>query len=382
MDALLERTGTSERAASHASRRAFVLLAPTRNVSDWEERYRKGLIPDWSPYGYGHAQERGYALSYSQTFSEPLLVRALDAAARMVLGFKFAHVARNWKAACDPSVDAIWTHTEREFLPLLLLAWLRRQPLAPVVAQSVWLLDEWPRMRRIHRAIARALMRRAALCTFLSPVNARQAEQLGLGSRRSIVAFGVSLDSFPLTAPAPRAGADTIRVFALGNDRHRDWHTFAQAFCDDPRYEIFAATSNFPLAERGPNWTARQCSHAEVIERYRWADVVVVPLSANQHASGITSVLEATLLGKPVVASDAGGIDWYFDRDTIALCAVGDAGALAAAAEALARDPDEIRKRVRAAQATALGKDLSSRGFAQRHVEMTEALLLSSGGEP
>jgi glycosyltransferase involved in cell wall biosynthesis len=117
-----------------------------------------------------------------------------------------------------------------------------------------------------------------------------------------------------------------------------------------------------------------------VIERYRWADVVVVPLSANQHASGITSVLEATLLGKPVVASDTGGIDWYFNRDEIALCPVGDAAALAEAAEAIARDPDESRRKVRAAQAAARRRDLSSRGFALRHVEMTEELLRPARG--
>jgi glycosyltransferase involved in cell wall biosynthesis len=380
MEALLERTDTGARkgSASRPNRRVFVLLAPTRNVSDWDDRYRKGLIPDWSPYGYGHAQECGYSLVYSQTRNESPLVRALDAAARVVLGFKVAHVARNWRAVCDPSLDAIWTHTEREFLPLLLLSWLRRQPLPPVIAQSVWLVDEWERMGLMQRAIARALMRRAALCTFLSPVNARQAERLGLGSRRRVAAFGVSLDSFPLTEPAPRAAVDTIRIFTLGNDRDRDWHTFVKAFCHDPRYEVFAATGNFPLAPSGPNWTARPCSHAEVIERYRWADVVVVPLCGNQHASGITSVLEATLLGKPVVATDTGGIDWYLNRDEIALCPVGDAAALAGAAQAIVRNPDEIRQRVRAAQAAAHRKDLSSRGFALRHVEMTEALLRSA----
>jgi glycosyltransferase involved in cell wall biosynthesis len=377
MEALLEHSesGIGESPSPRPRRRVFVLLAPTRNVSDWEERYHRGLIPDWSPYGYGHAQASGYSLVYSQTWSESVLVRALDAVARLVLGFKIAHVARSWKTVSAPSLDAIWTHTEREFLPLLLLSWLRRQPLAPVIAQSVWLIDEWPRMRPIHRAIARALMRRAALCTFLSPVNAKQAERLGLGNRQRVVAFGVSLDSFPLTEPAPRAVSDRIRVFALGNDRHRDWHTFAEAFCHDPRFEIVAATANFPLPPDGPNWNARPCSHAEVIERYHWADVVVVPLSANQHASGITSVLEATLLGKPVVASDTGGIDWYFDRDEIALCPVGDAAALAAAAETLVCNPADSRQRVRAAQAAARRKDLSSSGYALRHVEMTEELL-------
>ncbi len=43
----------------------------------------------------------------------------------------------------------------------------------------------------------------------------------------------------------------------------------------------------------------------------------------NRHASGITVVLEATLLGKPVVVADTGGIDWYFTRDEVVFCPVG-----------------------------------------------------------
>jgi glycosyltransferase involved in cell wall biosynthesis len=367
--------GRRDEARAHPSRRAFVLLAPTRNVSDWQDRYRKGLIPDWSPYGYGHAQECGYSLIYSQTQRDSLAVRAFDAAVRIVLGFKVVHVARNWKAISDPSVDAIWTHTEREFLPLLFLSLFARRSLPPVIAQSVWLIDEWRRAGLLHRLIARALMRRAALCTFLSPVNAQEAERLDLGDHRRIVAFGVSLDSFPMTEPKPRLVDDKIRIFTLGNDRHRDWSTFAKAFCNDPRFEIFAATSTSSLPSAGSNWHARQCTHAEVIERYQWADVVVVPLTENQHASGITSVLEATLLGRPVVASDTGGLDWYFDRDEIALCPVGDARLLAEAAQTLAWSPERTRQKVHAAQATVARKDLSSRGFALRHVEMTEALL-------
>jgi glycosyltransferase involved in cell wall biosynthesis len=178
-----------------------------------------------------------------------------------------------------------------------------------------------------------------------------------------------------MTEPAPRRVNDAIRVFALGSDRHRDWATFAQAFCNDHRFEVFAATQNFPLAGSGPNWNARPCTHAEIVERYRWADVVVVPLTTNQHASGITVVLEATFMGKPVVVSDTGGIDWYFNRNELTFCPVGDATLLRDAVEQLARDPALTLERARAAQATAVRRDFSSKGFAIRHLEMSEALL-------
>jgi hypothetical protein len=357
----------------------FVLLPPTRNAAEWEASYLKGTLPDWSPYGYGHIEKLGYAIVYSKAAKESLLVRAVDAAARVLLGFRIVHAIRNWKACSDCSVSVIWTHTEREYLPLMLLSWCLRRPLAPVIAQSVWLLDEWERMGAVRRLIAGALMRRASLCTFLSPLNASKAEKLGLGGQRKVVAFGVSLDSFPLTRPAPRKANGAIRIFALGNDRHRDWPTFAEAFCGDPRFEVFAATQNFPRGSSGSNWRARPCSHAEIVERYRWADVVVVPLTTNQHASGITVVLEATFMGKPVVVSDTGGIDWYFNRNELAFCPLGNASVLRDTVEMLAQDPALTLERVRAAQATAVGRDFSSRGFAIRHLEMSETLLRAAG---
>ncbi|HVZ31505.1 MAG TPA: glycosyltransferase, partial [Polyangiaceae bacterium] len=122
-------------------------------------------------------------------------------------------------------------------------------------------------------------------------------------------------------------------------------------------------------------WCARQTSHAEIVERYRWADVVVVPLKANRHASGITAVLEAVFLGKPVVASDTGGIDWYFDRDQLALCPVGEAAALRRAVEMIAENPAEAERRARAAQAAVTRKNLTSKGYDARHVALTEELL-------
>src|SRR5262245_54925631 len=143
-----------------------------------------------------------------------------------------------------------------------------------------------------------------------------------------------------MTAPALRKIDGAVRVFALGNDRHRDYDTFASAFCHDRSFEVFVATGRFPLVTQGPNWTARPCSHREVVERYRWADIVVVPLKPNMHASGITVVLEAAFLGKPVVATDAGGINWYFADGEITFCPVGDAKALRTAVEAIARDPE------------------------------------------
>ncbi len=50
---------------------------------------------------------------------------------------------------------------------------------------------------------------------------------------------------------------------------------------------------------------------------FDWADLVVVPLKPNLHASGITVIEEAVILGLPVICSHAGGLEAYFSAEEV-----------------------------------------------------------------
>jgi len=107
--------------------------------------------------------------------------------------------------------------------------------------------------------------------------------------------------------------------------------------------------------------------------------VIVIPLTANLHVSGVTVSFEAAALGKPVVATDTGGLSHYFGHDQLFFVAVGDGEALRAAVAGAVADPDATEARVRAAQRRLVEREYTTVAYARRHVELTERLLSTAG---
>ncbi|MEE2691386.1 MAG: glycosyltransferase [Pseudomonadota bacterium] len=91
----------------------------------------------------------------------------------------------------------------------------------------------------------------------------------------------------------------------------------------------------------------------DLVQLYRDADLVVAPLLPNNYAAGITTLLEAASVGKPVVATRTAGIEGVFsDPEAIAWVPPQDAAALRAEIEALLADKarrDALAARARAA---------------------------------
>ena len=370
--------------APHAALRVTVLLPRHLDVAAWAQRHARGEVPDATPYGYHHALQQGCRLSFSRaTPTWPGAFGLVDRALRKLLGFDLRHVWANRALLRPDRADLIWTHTEYEHLGVGLL---RRAGIvtAPIIAQSIWLVDEWRRWSGVRRRFVRWLMGDAEAATFHSPLNMVRARELDLGERQVIVDFGISLDSYPIATERPQAAiSDTrpLHVLALGNDRHRDWETLAQALGGRAGVELRIGSSHFPARLAQPNISAQAMTQAEVVANYGWADCVVVPLHENLHASGLTAVLEATARGVPVVATRAGGLDHYFDDDGIAFCAPHDAADLWRAIDALATQPGRRAAQVAHAQRRLLDRRFSSEGFAMRHVELSRRLV-GAGHEP
>ena len=55
----------------------------------------------------------------------------------------------------------------------------------------------------------------------------------------------------------------------------------------------------------------------EVRTLHQWADLVVVPLKPNLHASGLTVVFESISCGVPLICTDTGGLRAYFSQDEL-----------------------------------------------------------------
>ncbi|TKC85867.1 glycosyltransferase [Trinickia terrae] len=327
-------------------------------------------------YGYHHAESGEFALSYSRDAKESRPVSLVRRALKLMLGFDLIHTLRNRDEILRS--DVIWTHTEAEHLAValvLLLSGARgKKPL--LLAQSVWLFDKWRGYGALRRWCYRKLLARADVLTTLSSENAELCRRY-LRRNALHVYYGLNMTDFPLAEPHEWQPGTPLRIAAIGNDRDRDWTTLVKAFGNDSRYTVRLATRRkIPKALHAPNVQIAPASGlAKQRELYDWADLVVVPLRPNYHASGITVVLEAAALGKPVIASDVGGLRDYFTAQQVTYVPPHDVAALRRAADDLAAHPEATLCRAWAAGAQLTVRQLTTEHFAHQHVQITRAML-------
>ena len=139
----------------------------------------------------------------------------------------------------------------------------------------------------------------------------------------------------------------------MGNDRDRDWATLIAAVAGDPRFALTIVSEHLPasmLAAHANVRRVRPANNDELYALYAQADIAVVPLQVNRHASGITAIQEAMLLGLPVAATRAGGLEAYFDDRELRYVPVGDAAQLKATLVEMAADPEALAHQVHMAR--------------------------------
>ena len=335
-------------------------------------------------YGYHHAESAEFALDYSRDADEGTPMRFARRALKAMLGFDFIHTWRNRRAIL--ASDVVWTHTEQEHLAVALLLLMRaprrgQRPL--LLAQSVWLLDRWAGYGALRRALYRRLVARADLLTTLASENAALCERY-FGRPARALRYGLNTRDFPPRVPAAWQPHEPLRVAALGNDRDRDWTTLVGALGNDARYAVRIATRRrMPASARAANVEVVRVSGIEQQHAlYEWADLVVVPLRPNTHASGITVMLEAAALGKPMIATRIGALDDYFDERAVAWVAPFDAEQLREAAHALAADPARALEQARAASEQLRLRDLTTVHYAAQHVQLTREMLRAAEEAP
>jgi glycosyltransferase involved in cell wall biosynthesis len=334
-------------------------------------------------YGYHHAESEEFALNYSHDAAESKPVRFVRRALKAALGFDFIHTWRNRRAILES--DAVWTHTEQEHLAvsLLLLMNARRRGERPLLlAQSVWLLDRWPGYGALRRTLYRKLLSRADLLTTLATENAALCGRY-FGRDARHVYYGLNTRDFPPRVPSQWAPHAPLRVAAIGNDRDRDWTTLATALGRDPRFTVKIATRRrIPVSAQAPNVEIVRVSGLNQQHAlYDWADLIAVPLRPNTHASGITVMLEAAALGKPMVATRVGALDDYFDDTAVSYVEPFDPAQLRDAIGALMNDPARALRQAQAACAQLRERDLTTQHFARQHAQLTREMMNRRAGD-
>jgi glycosyltransferase involved in cell wall biosynthesis len=367
----------TESALKRSGLRIFVQLGRGFGAQQWTERWSRDEIPGVNerlPYGYFHAAEKGCVVKYSEDGAEGSPMKMLRSGLRRLLGFDLIHVWRNRNGIFN--ADVVWTHTEYEHLAVLALWQLfppRRRP--KLIAQSVWLFDRWQTLSPLTRWLYKRLLKQADVLTVLSPENLKVVRRLFRGSRAEFMPFGIDLNA--MATPVLRAAHRPVRIVSVGNDMHRDWTTLIDAVKGWERCEVRIGSRRFkPRLARGARnvKVVRPVSAREVSELYAWADIAVVPLKPNLHASGITVIAEAVTFGLPVVATDTGGLRSYFPDEELCFVPPRDAAALRHTLEGLGAN-DEMRfTMAKSAQVRMRNANLSSRAFALRHFELSKEL--------
>jgi glycosyltransferase involved in cell wall biosynthesis len=357
----------------------FVHLGHGFGKRSWSERYQRGLIPglnDRFAYGYFRAAGNGWSVEQSEDATEGALTQLCRIALRKVLGCDLIHAWRNRHGlfACD----IVWTHTEIENLAVLLLfafyPWRRRPKL---IANCVWLFDRWSGLSRPRRAIYRRLLKRADVVSTFSPENIRVARRLFPTVRCEFIRWGPAVQE--LKAPLRRNLHSPLRIASLGNDIHRDWKTLLEAFGNRMGYEIGIASRRVrPRLLAGLNNVriVSAVTAKDVKALYEWADLVVVSVKPNLHVSGITVVLEAVILGIPVVCTDSGGLRAYFSSSEVKYVPTYAPLALRIAVEELAQDDERRWDMANRAQQRLLSASLTAQGFAERNRLLSEQLFV------
>jgi len=116
---------------------------------------------------------------------------------------------------------------------------------------------------------------------------------------------------------SPQSDSTSDYVFAIGNDKNRDWRTLISAWNEDlPRLKI---VTSMPVPSAPPNvevirgdWRNQILGDEELRTLVRGARFVVVPLHDTIQPAGQSACLQAMACGKAVILSNIAGL---WDRE-------------------------------------------------------------------
>jgi glycosyltransferase involved in cell wall biosynthesis len=358
--------------------KVFVHLAHGFGAQSWARRWKDGKILGVNeplPYGYYRADTMGCAVRHSEDRHEAALGKLFRLGIRAILGFDLIHAWRNFDGI--RSADVVWTHTESQFLSILLLLLSTPRARRPkLIAQSVWLFDQWHGFSALKQRLLSMLITQADVLTAHSPENLAVAKRLFPEVRSELVLFGIAADT--KITPALRSVKKPLSIISLGNDTYRDWNLLIDAISGQQDWTLKIASQKIKLSSIGNAANVevvRLKANDELFALYQWADVLVLAIKPNLHASGITVIQEAALQGIPVICSNTGGLRAYFSDTEVYFVPPQDATALRNAIHYLADHPDVRLTLAQKAQARMGPNGLSSEAFVRRHVDIARDLL-------
>ena len=231
---------------------------------------------------------------------------------------------------------------ESAAIVLLLFRWVLRSPIKVVVFET-GTPRSWPTRDRIMRFVVRRADAILQVCS-------AQIEAVQLWEPRSAPAHFV-FDVVDTDYFQPCRDTPDGPVLAVGDDPGRDFETFCSAVAATC---VPAIAKTRMITENRVQYPTlcvvqAQMARADYRDLLASASIIIVPLRPVTNASGVTTLLEAMALGKPVIISNSPGMRDYIahERNCLAV-SCGDAEALIASIKRLRNDP-ELRLRLASA---------------------------------
>jgi glycosyltransferase involved in cell wall biosynthesis len=218
-----------------------------------------------------------------------------------------------------------------------------------------------------RRLLATSLRSAAAIVSF----GHGQSDDLGAfvdARKLAPVPFGIDAEWW---RRAPDAVVDPELVLTVGKDLARDYATFATAMAGlDARALVVALPRNLQGISLPKNTRAAWIPLEELRDSYARAACVVIPQQATAFHygadGGLTALLEAMAMSRPVVATDRPTIREYVEDGVEALLVPpGDAAALRDAVERVVGNPELARALGEAGRAR-IEREFTSHQFAGR----------------
>ena len=341
--------------APGALRAVFVYPNSRRQLSAELER---GVVPDSTLLGQNHLAEWGIA---ARTH-DPLLTRHALHGPLARVAWTARELMLPWEVG---DADVLFTPLGQT-LPLV--ARLRRRP--RVVVVNYGFNTVYGRSSRSRRRLLRASLGSAARVVCLGEWQREQLLELtGLPTERLRTALlGIDERFF---APRPALAGEPY-ILSVGKDLARDYATLALALDGlDVRAELAVYPRNLTGITFPPGVRARVVGPLELRDLYAGAACVVLPQRRDGYplgteGGGLTALLEAMAMGKPIIASDRLIMrDYVEDGIEVLTVPPEDPGALRAAIERVLGDT-ELATRLGAAARDRVELSLTTRHFAGR----------------
>jgi glycosyltransferase involved in cell wall biosynthesis len=271
-----------------------------------------GRAPDTTLLGQNHLAQLGL----EARIHDPALTPAGSPRVYRVL-WSLREVKLPWELG---GADVAFTPLAAMF-PLA--ARIRRSP--RVVVLNYGLCTIWDRSTRARRRLLAASLRSASAVVCVGAWQRdRLLDQTGLAPERVFTA-GYPVDE-RYFVPTSTSEGDRPLVLAVGKDLARDYATLGRAVAGlGVRTEIVAHPRNLEGVRLPSSAHARvNLSWAELRELYAEAACVVVPQRRQDYrygseGGGLTALLEAMAMARPVVATDRPVLHDYIEEEKTAL---------------------------------------------------------------